>query len=76
MDDSIKTIFLGGDELGRKVKDELKEFLESKGYKYVDLGLFEGDEIAFNRIIDEVGEKAGEHDDALGVIVFGKRYHD
>ena len=75
MANSIKKIFLGSDDLADDFKDELKEFLENKGYKYVDLGLSEGDEIDFNTIIDEVGEKAGEHDDALGLIVFGKRYH-
>ena len=72
MDNSEKTVFLGGDTLGYDLKVDLREFLKSKGYKIVDLGVFKDDDIGFEDIIREVGEKVGENKGALGLAVFGK----
>ena len=72
MDNSKKTIFLGGDTLGYDLKADLRDFLRSKGYKTVDLGMFKDDDIGFEDIIREVGEKVGENKGSLGLAVFGK----
>lgn len=70
--DASKHIYLGSDEQGRSVKELLKEFFQSKGIKYLDIGLFNGDTAEFSKIKSELKEKVKE-EDAIGIMLFGKQ---
>lgn len=73
MADKKRTIYFGSDREGYELKKDLEEFLQSKGYDIVDLGLFKDDDIAFHRIVDEVQDKVSEREDSLGVVFFGRK---
>ena len=73
MDDKKKVIYFGCDRESYELKRDMTDFLKQKGYDIVDLGLFKEDEVAFDRIDREVKEKVRERQDALGVLIFGKK---
>jgi len=73
MDDKKKVIYFGCDRESYELKRDMTDFLKQKGYDIVDLGLFKEDEVAFERIDREVKEKVRERQDALGVLLFGKK---
>ncbi len=73
MDDKKKVIYFGSDKESYEVKRDMTDFLKGKGYDIVDLGVFKEDEIAYDRIDREVREKVQEREDALGVLLFGKK---
>ncbi len=73
MADTKRTIYFGSDREGYELKKDLEDFLKSKGYDMVDLGLFKDDDIAFHRIVDEVQDKVSERKNSLGVVFFGRK---
>ncbi len=73
MADNGPRIYVAGDEAGKTLRDELIEFMKSKGRTCVELGVFEDDHQAFETMERELLEKVNEEPDSLGVIVFGKQ---
>ena len=70
---TTQTVYLGGDHLGRELKEELKIFFKDKGIDFVDLGVFKGDNIEYQSVAREVAEKVQEAEKpALGLLIFGK----
>lgn len=70
--DPSKTIYIGSDQEGHPLKEELKEFFQSKGLKYLDIGLFNNDTANFSTIKSELNEKVKE-ENAIGVMLFGRQ---
>lgn len=66
-----RNIYIGSDHAGFQAKDELKGYLEGKGYELVDLGCFSEDPCDYPDISREVGEKVREVEDAVGVLICG-----
>lgn len=63
-------IYLGSDHFGYELKLELKTYLEEKGEKVIDLGVFAIEEQAdYPDIAREVSEKVLEHPEAFGLLV-------
>lgn len=74
MTDNDRSIYIGGDQDGHKLREELMEFLKSKGWKCVELGVFNGDETPYSRIETEVKDRVNiEEPGSLGILVFGKQ---
>lgn len=65
------TVYIGSDHAGYNLKEELKKYLNEKGYKYVDLGTFSTDSIDYPDITREVCEKVVEEKNSLGVLICG-----
>lgn len=75
MADNDRRIYIGGDQDGHKLREDILEFLKSKGWTCVDLGVFNGDETPYSRIEKEVNDRVNvEEVGSLGILVFGK--HD
>lgn len=64
-------IYIGSDHAGYKYKNLLKDYLEEKGVKVIDLGSFTVDAIDYPDIAREVCEKVVENDDVAGILVCG-----
>lgn len=67
-----QTVYLGSDSDGHELKKLFKDFLQEKGIKAVDLGMFENDTTDFGIVKRELGEKLAEDPNPLGVLIFGK----
>lgn len=66
-----KVIYLGSDHAGFKAKEELKPYIESKGFEVTDLGCFSEEPCDYPDIAREVGEKVSEHHGTMGVLLCG-----
>ncbi len=73
MNEKQKVIYFGSDHEGYELKRDMADFLKGKGYDLVDLGVFKEDEIAYERIDKEVREKVEEKENAMGILLFGKK---
>lgn len=72
-DKNDRRVYVGGDQDGHKLRDDIMEFLKTKGWTCVDLGLFNGDETPYSRIESEVKDRVNvEEPGSLGILVFGK----
>lgn len=67
-----QTVYIGGDMASHEIKKLFKEFLTTKGVKFVDLGVFENDTADFALIRRELDEKVASEADPVGVLMFGK----
>lgn len=77
MADNDKRVYVGGDHDGHKLREDIMEFLNSKGWTCVELGVFNGDETPYSRIEKEVKDRVNvESVGSLGVLVFGKHDHE
>lgn len=66
-------LYIGGDQVGRELKEKLKKFLQEEGMDFVDLGVFPDDNIEYQDVAREVAEKVQEADgNAMGLLLFGK----
>jgi len=68
-----QTVYIGGDASTHEMKKLFKEFLTSKGVKFVDLGLFENDTTDFAVIQRELDEKVASEEGAIAMAMFGKK---
>ena len=68
-----QTVYFGGDADSHEIKKLFKEFLTTRGVKFVDLGMFENDTTDFAIIKRELGEKISTEENPLGVLFFGKK---
>lgn len=64
-------VFIGSDHAGFKAKEELKPYLQGKGFEVTDLGCFSEEPVDYPDVAREVGEKVVEHRDAFGVLICG-----
>ena len=64
-------VFVGCDHAGYKLKQAVKQHLEEKGHKIVDLGTFNEEPADYPVIAREIAEKIQEHPEAMGVMICG-----
>ena len=64
-------IVIGNDHAGPKLKEVIKEHLQSKGHKVSDLGVKEGEKIDYPIIAKEVALKVRNKEADLGIIICG-----
>lgn len=63
-------IYIGSDHLGYEWKQQVKDYLEKKGEKVVDLGVFDiAEQADYPDIAREVSEKVAENEGAMGVLI-------
>ena len=65
------TIYMGSDHAGLELKQNLRAHLESKGFKVIDLGVFEVEPVDYPEIAREVSEKVQENPTSKGILVCG-----
>ena len=56
-------IFLGADHRGFKLKEEIKKYLDEKGYKYSDCGAFSEERSDYPKIAKTVCDKMNKEED-------------
>lgn len=64
-------VYIGSDHAGYQLKEELKNFMTEKGFKFLDLGCFSQDSIDYPDIAREVTEKVVDEKKSLGVLICG-----
>ena len=64
-------IVIGNDHAGPKLKEVIKEYLQSKGHEVSDLGVKEGEKIDYPIIAKEVALKVRNKEADLGIIICG-----
>lgn len=64
-------IYLGSDHAGFRLKKQIQTYVEDKGYRVVDLGVFEEVPSDYPDIAREVGEKVAENKDSFGILICG-----
>lgn len=65
------TIYIGADYRGRKLKEEIKDYLESKGYTVIDAFVDNREVNDYTDFSFAVGECVRDHQDALGILICG-----
>ncbi|MFC1750228.1 ribose 5-phosphate isomerase B [Pseudomonadota bacterium] len=71
MDTEKLTIYLGSDHAGYDFKALVKEYIDSKGIKTLDLGAFSTESVDYPDIAREIGEKVTEEPGSLGILICG-----
>ncbi|MBI2634468.1 ribose 5-phosphate isomerase B [Candidatus Peregrinibacteria bacterium] len=66
-----KLVFIGADHAGFKAKEDLKAYLQQKGFEVTDLGCFTEESCDYPDVAREVGEKVVEHPESFGVLICG-----
>ena len=56
-------IFLGADHRGFKLKEEIKKYLDEKGYKYSDCGAFSEERSDYPKVAKTVCDKMNKEED-------------
>ncbi|MCD6109624.1 ribose 5-phosphate isomerase B [bacterium] len=65
-------IYIGADHAGYNLKSAVKEHLEKKNIKVIDLGTFSGEEsVDYPIIAREVSEKVYENPKSFGIMICG-----
>ncbi len=67
----MKTVYIGADHAGFKLKQELKKFLDQQGYKAMDVGAFELDPADDYPVYAYKAAKAASKSKAMGILVCG-----
>lgn len=67
----VKSIYLGSDHAGFRLKEEIQQYLKGKDYHVVDLGVFEEVSSDYPDIAREVAEKVSENKNAFGILMCG-----
>lgn len=65
------TIYLGSDHAGFHLKEEVQRYLKGKGYRVVDIGVFETVTSDYPDIAREVAEKVRENKGSFGILSCG-----
>lgn len=64
-------VYLGSDHAGFALKERLQKYLKGKGYRVVDLGVFEAVTSDYPDIAREVAEKVSENPGSIGILSCG-----
>ena len=71
MEENEKLIYIGSDHAGYKEKEEVQKYLQEKGLKTIDLGVFSEASIDYPDIAREVAEKVVDNSGSRGVLICG-----
>ena len=64
-------IIISNDHAGVELKNKVKDYLESKGYKLKDLGNNDGESVDYPDIIHPLAKEISENNDSKGIIMCG-----
>ena len=64
-------IIISNDHAGVELKNKIKDYLESKGYKLKDLGNNDGESVDYPDIIHPLAKEISEKNDSKGIIMCG-----
>ena len=64
-------IIISNDHAGVELKNKVKEYLESKGYKLKDFGNNDGESVDYPDIIHPLAKEISENSDSKGIIMCG-----
>jgi ribose 5-phosphate isomerase B len=64
-------IIISNDHAGVELKNKVKEYLESKGYKLKDFGNNDGESVDYPDIIHPLAKEISENNDSKGIIMCG-----
>ncbi len=64
-------IIISNDHAGVELKNKVKDYLESKGYKLKDLGNNDGESVDYPDIIHPLAKEISEKNDSKGIIMCG-----
>ena len=71
MADNKMPIVMGADQNGWKMKDELRDYLRSKGYEVMDMGVNSDDPVLYPEIAIKVAETVRDGQYSRGILVCG-----
>lgn len=71
MSDNKMPIVMGADQNGWRMKDELRDYLRSKGYEVMDLGVNSDDPVLYPEIAIKVAETVRDGNYSRGILVCG-----
>jgi ribose 5-phosphate isomerase B len=66
-----RIIYLGSDHAGYLMKEDLKNYLQTRSLKTIDLGCFNEDQVDYPDIAREVSDKVEHDPKSLGILVCG-----
>lgn len=64
-------IAMGADHGGFVLKEEVKKYLENKGYEITDFGCYSSDSVDYNEIATEVSTKVASSEFDRGILICG-----
>ena len=64
-------IIISNDHAGVELKNKVKDYLESKGYKLKDFGNNDGESVDYPDIIHPLAKEISENNDSKGIIMCG-----
>lgn len=71
MSENKKAIVMGADHNGWKLKDSLRDYIRSKGYEVVDLGVNSDDPVMYPEIAIKVAETVRDGGYDRGILICG-----
>jgi ribose 5-phosphate isomerase B len=71
MSENKMPIVMGADQNGWRMKDELRDYLRSKGYEVMDLGVNSDDPVLYPEIAIKVAETVRDGQYSRGILVCG-----
>ena len=67
----LKKIVIGADHLGKNLKDEIKEHLESKGIEVMDVGVTDDSQVDYPDVGKTLAKKVQDSEFERGILVCG-----
>ena len=67
----LKKIVIGADHLGKNLKDEIKEHLESKGIEVMDVGVTDESQVDYPDVGKTLAKKVQDSEFERGILVCG-----
>tara|TARA_B100000965_G_scaffold151515_1_gene125962 strand:- start:552 stop:995 length:444 start_codon:yes stop_codon:yes gene_type:complete len=67
----LKKLIIGADHLGKKLKDSIKEHLESKGIEVTDIGVKNTEQVDYPDVGKTLAQKIQNNDFERGILVCG-----
>jgi ribose 5-phosphate isomerase B len=64
-------IIISNDHAGVELKNKVKDYLESKGYKLKDFGNNDGESVDYPDIVHPLAKEISENNDSKGIIMCG-----
>ena len=67
----LKKIVIGADHLGKNLKDEIKEHLESRGIEVMDVGVTDDSQVDYPDVGKTLAKKVQDSEFERGILVCG-----
>jgi ribose 5-phosphate isomerase B len=71
MSDKMKKIVLGADHFGLSLKNEIRDYLQEKGYEVEDMGVYTNEPVDYPDVAAAVAEQVSEGKYDRGILICG-----